>query len=182
MKNPYKTLKSKVVYQTKWIKIIENKIIIDGKNSIFSFLTPKCPKSISVIARDSKGNFYLVRQWRYTQDKATLEFVAGGVEKNETPLHAAKRELFEELGLFSKKWTFLGRKIDSPGLLKNDAYVYLAENIKIKEENFNNIEEYTEKVKMTEKKLLELIKKNKILDNWTIGAFMKYLLYKNKIK
>ena len=50
-----------------------------------------------VIGAREAGKWIFVRH----RDRATWEFPAGHIEKNEDPDHAAKRELFEETGTFT---------------------------------------------------------------------------------
>jgi ADP-ribose pyrophosphatase len=51
---------------------------------------------------DSK-RLVMIKQYRYPLDKVMLEFPAGHVEKGESPLATAKRELREETGYTAKK-------------------------------------------------------------------------------
>ena len=182
MKNPYKTLSKKIVYKSKFLGVREDQILNQGKKGIYSVIFRGTKGGISVVAKDKKGSFYLVKQWRYPTNKETIEFVAGAIEKNETPLQAAKRELFEELGLISKSWKFLGKYNESNGFCTVEMYPYLAENVEVKDESFQDNEEYTEIIKLSEKNLDKHIKSGKITDDLTLATYVKYLIHKNKIK
>ena len=61
---------------------------------------------ICCIMKDN-GNFILVEQYRPNLEKLTIEFPAGGVEKNERHLDAAHREIYEETG-YSCDLLYLG--------------------------------------------------------------------------
>lgn len=50
-----------------------------------------------------KETLVMIKQYRYPLNKVLLEFPAGHVEKGESPLQAAKRELREETGYRAKK-------------------------------------------------------------------------------
>ena len=54
-----------------------------------------------------KGEFVMVKQFRPSIDEYSLEFPAGGLNKNEKPLDAAKREFLEETS-FSSNFIYLG--------------------------------------------------------------------------
>ena len=45
----------------------------------------------------------MIKQYRYPLDKMMLEFPAGHVERGESPLATARRELKEETGFYAKK-------------------------------------------------------------------------------
>lgn len=57
------------------------------------------PDSVICCVLDQSDQFVMVRQYRPNLGMKTLEAPAGGVEKAETPLQAAQREIAEETGL-----------------------------------------------------------------------------------
>ncbi len=91
------------------------------------------PGAVVVIALDSEGDVYLVRQWRHAISKLLLEFPAGGLEPGEEPLVAAKRELREEAGLEASHWTSLGHFFSSPGFANEILHVFLAQDLSVVE-------------------------------------------------
>ena len=56
---------------------------------------------------DDKSRILLVRQYRLPARASLWELPAGRVDKGESVLQAAKRELREETGFKAKKWTKL---------------------------------------------------------------------------
>jgi ADP-ribose pyrophosphatase len=124
------------------------------------------PESVAIVP--TKNNkILLVKQFRYPFGYI-WEIPAGKVEKNESPLKAAKRELLEETG-YKGKFKKIGKFIISPGYSNEVMHFYLAYNIK--------------KVKEFDKKEIKEIKffdinKVKAIDLKTIFAiyFLKYKL------
>src|SRR5581483_4010039 len=60
--------------------------------------------SVAIVAVDADDRLTLVRQRRVPAGKAVLELPAGGIEAEESPLEAARRELREETGLHGGEW------------------------------------------------------------------------------
>ncbi|HGY11605.1 MAG TPA: NUDIX hydrolase, partial [Desulfobacterales bacterium] len=85
--------------------------------------------SSAIVAINNKKEVYLVKQWRYALDRSSIELPWGGRKKNETNLQCAKRELREETGLIAKKWSLLSRSSICPGILNEQAYIYLATDV-----------------------------------------------------
>src|SRR5690348_11568433 len=59
--------------------------------------------AVCLVAVDTQGRVLLVRQYRKATEDLLLEIPAGGLNKDETPEHAAHRELLEETGYKAKK-------------------------------------------------------------------------------
>ena len=91
-----------------------------------------------VVASDCEGNYLCVRQFRQGIRRVTTEFPAGGLEREDAAvfsgstvaeaLLAAKRELREETGYESEKWTDLMRVPSCASLSDNYAFLFAAED------------------------------------------------------
>lgn len=86
------------------------------------------PDWVIVIA-ERDNNFLMVKQWRHGEQKLSVEFPGGVIDKGETPEQAAERELLEETGCKAKKWTKLGSSNPNPALFSNHFHVFLAQDL-----------------------------------------------------
>jgi 8-oxo-dGTP pyrophosphatase MutT (NUDIX family) len=107
MHNPFKLLASAIVYKNPWISVREDKVVRPGgKEGIFGVI--EMVAGSSVLPIDHEGNVLLVKEYKYAVGRVTIEVISGGIDKNETPLGAAKRELMEEIGTEAKESIELG--------------------------------------------------------------------------
>ena len=92
------------VYKNHWLEVLEHQVIRpDGKDGTYSEVDILSGSSILPV--DEEGNVYLVKDYRFAIAKNSLELPRGGIDENEDPLTAAKRELKEELGIEAGEWT-----------------------------------------------------------------------------
>jgi ADP-ribose pyrophosphatase len=85
--------------------------------------------SVVVMAIKKDKSVLLVRQYRHAAGQYLWELPAGRVDKGESSLKGAKRELLEETGVAAKKWKRILSFYVSPGFLDETMDVFLAENL-----------------------------------------------------
>ena len=82
--------------------------------------------SVAVLPVHPDGTITLIRQYRYAFRKRVIEIPAGRIDRGETPLQAAKRELREEIGLGARVWEKIVRMVPSPGLCDETVTIFRA--------------------------------------------------------
>ena len=173
----WKTIKSKVAFECKYLKILEEDFKMPNGKKHKYYILKRSDCYVIVIAKESDC-FYLIEQYRYTTKSKLLQAVAGAVEKKETLLIAAKRELREEAGITAKKFRKLGWFYANYGISDQKAYVFLAEDLKFGKQKPDEIEKAggikRKKLKISEVK--KLIKSGKIKDQDTLSAFCLFML------
>lgn len=126
MVNPWKTLASRLVYENRWIRVREDRVIRpDGGEGIYGVIELR--PSVAVVAINERGEMALVGQWRYTLDRYSWEAPRGGSNPGETDMLAvAQRELREEAGLAAASWRYLGAVDLNNGVTTDVEHLYLA--------------------------------------------------------
>ena len=118
---------------------VESKLVYEGRIVDLRVHTVRLPSgrlttreiaehsdSVCMVALDSEGNVLLVRQYRKPVESNLLEVPAGGIDENEDPEAAARRELQEEVGYTAGKIQRLAGFWVSPGWCTEFMHAYLA--------------------------------------------------------
>jgi 8-oxo-dGTP pyrophosphatase MutT (NUDIX family) len=82
---------------------------------------------VNVLAFTEAGQCVLIRQYRFGNERVTLEIPGGMIDPGESPLAAAARELREETGYGASRWTSLGECAPNPAFQRNRLHTFLAE-------------------------------------------------------
>jgi ADP-ribose pyrophosphatase len=115
-------------YENPWLSVREDQVIRpDGKDGIYGVVT--ILPGISVLPIDEEGNVYLEELFEYAIEQTGIETVSGGIDKNETPLEAAKRELKEELGITAEEWMDLGLVNPFTSTVNSPATLFVAKKL-----------------------------------------------------
>ena len=130
----------------------------------------------AILAFDEKGKIILVNQHRFPHGYI-LEIPAGTLEKGETPRKCALREIEEETGYKAKKMTHFLTYYPSVGYNQEAIHCFLASGL-TKSKTHLDTDEFITVKKMDLKKLINMIKKDKIIDSKTICAVMVYAAQK----
>jgi ADP-ribose pyrophosphatase len=91
-----------ILFKTDWFTI-ESVPMPDGQ----PFFCLKCKDAVIVLAITTDDKIVMVKQYRPTLNRYALELPAGSIEEGESPLAAAKRELYEETGFICNRYTLL---------------------------------------------------------------------------
>ncbi|GGR28563.1 MULTISPECIES: NUDIX domain-containing protein [Streptomyces] len=88
------------------------------------------PGSVAVVALDAEDRVLLVKQYRHPVRQKLWEVPAGLLDvPGENPLHAARRELYEEAHVKAEDWRVLTDFYTSPGGSDEAVRIFLARDL-----------------------------------------------------
>ncbi|MGE0771258.1 MAG: four helix bundle protein [Cyclobacteriaceae bacterium] len=171
--NTWKTLSTKFIYENKWIKLDEHRVLNPaGGKGIYGKVHFK-NRAIGVIPLDDDQNTWLVGQFRYTLNQWSWEIPEGGGPLDQDPLDAAKRELKEETGLSANKWTEILTIHLSNSVSDEVGHVFVAENLQEGEAELEETEADLKIWKLPLKQAIDMVMSGKITDSLTVPGFLK---------
>lgn len=128
--------------------------------------------AVAVLARTPDGRYALVRQYRKAVERDMLEVVAGILEPNEEPEHAARREIREETGHHVRTLKKLGTIYPSPGYTDERIHLFFAELESEAGASDPDHDEHLELVLMSRDEIEEGLRKGEIQDGKTLAAWL----------
>ena len=166
----WKILGSKIIHKSKWINLYKEKIRIK-KNLVIDDYYKIIWKDAVIILPILNKKILILRGYKKALGY-TFSFPSGYIEKNEKPITAANRELEEETNFKCKsKLKKVGSYVVSGNYFCGKVHIFLAKNlypISIKNPDFEN----SKILHFSKKKIIELIKKNRIKSQSSCHAFM----------
>ena len=166
-------------------EILEQKLFYKGRKFDYEVIKLRLPNGVAgewecirhpggalAVPVTADGKFVLVKQYRFTVEGRLLEFPAGTVEKNESPLKTIKREIEEETGYRASKWRDMGKFILAPGYSDEYIYAFLAQDlVKLEIPPQQDEDEDIEVVLMSEAELETAILNGEPIDGKSIACF-----------
>ena len=172
MKNDFKQVSSKLIYKARLFDLKKVKMRRSNGHK-FAHDVLFHPGAAVIVPVLPTGDFVLVRQFRTAAQRFILEFPAGTLEKDESPLFCAKREVIEETGYAAKRWKKLGTFYPAPGISTELMHLYLAMDLVPKPMNLDT-DEFIQRKIVPYKQLERMILNGTIIDAKTIIGFFFY--------
>ena len=159
----------------KIFEIFEEKVINPRNNKELNFYYLNLADWTVIIPITQDNKVVMVKQYRVGAKKYFYEFPGGLIDKGETSLQAAKRELLEETGYYSDKLQLLTTVYPLPAFQTSKCYVYVAKEAKfIKEVSLDDGEDI-ETIVFPLEKVKNMIFNNKIDNAIMMLAFLAYM-------
>lgn len=168
MFNKYSKLSEKIVCSNPyWEYKIDEYILPSGRKEFYYYA--HTPGSTMIIPK-LEEKFIFTKQYRYLNQRLSVEFPGGGAKPELTPLENAKSELLQETGYFANELRQIGIFNPCNGLTDEICHVFLADKLIKMEQNLDESEEI-EIILLTEEEVLEKIKSGEIWDGMTLASW-----------
>src|SRR5205814_3978261 len=131
------------------------------------------PGAVVILPFFDDKTIVLIKNKRYTIQQILLELPAGTLEKGESPMNCAGRELQEETGYLATRMKPIGNFYTSPGILTERMYAFAAFGLKktnMALEEGEEIEVFS--VEFAES--IDMIRDGQIQDGKTIATLLMY--------
>ena len=166
-----KKLSSQVVYDGKIFQITKDEVLCpNGQEAIREIVHHRGGVAILFKVDDK---FIFEKQYRYALQEEIIEMPAGKLEKGETPLEAAKRELLEETGYRPLEMIHLGDSYPTPGYSSEIIHLYYCPKA-VQEERHLDSDENIELIYLSLEEIEKMITDGVIKDSKTVAAIHLY--------
>lgn len=166
------TIKETEIYNGNYLNIVNVEVKLpDGSLSNRDIV--KHPGACAIIPFINENEVILIEQFRKPLERTILEIPAGKLNKNESPITCAHRELEEETGYKAKDMIYLGKIATAPGFCDEIIHLFKATNLYSGTKACDE-DEFTDIKKFTLDEIKSLIKKGEIIDTKTI-SILSYL-------
>jgi ADP-ribose pyrophosphatase len=166
-----KQLTSKLVYQNKWMKVLEDTIKRpSGRHGVYGVVEKP---DFAVIAAIEEGHIHLVQQYRYPVKARYWEMPQGTWEREGEidPLELAMGELQEETGLKAGNMLHVAHQYLAYGFCNQGYHVYLATDLIKAKNKLDPEEEDLITKKFTLDEFENMILRGDIKDATTVNAY-----------
>ena len=168
------TLSSKLIFSGRAVRLrVDTVRMSDGRETTREIV--EHDDCVAVVAVDG-DDLLLVKQFREAVGKEMLEIPAGGIDQDEMPEDAVRREMREETGFLPGKVVHLGGFYSSPGYADEYLHLYLATDLVSKPLRAEDTDSIV-LVRMKPEEVMKALKSGGIVDAKSIAGLFSYFEY-----
>lgn len=171
----WKVLFSEYLFERPWLTVRRDKIQLPNGRIIPDYYVMEYPDWVNVIAVTKDGQIIMERQYRHGVGRTNYEIPSGVMEKGETPLEAAKRELLEETGYGGGEWQKIMTLSANPTMMTNMNHCFLALGVEKISDQHLDATECLDVYLKSKDEVLSLLNNNEIIHPLMISPLLKYL-------
>ena len=173
MSEKYKKISGKILTSNPyWDYRYDEYTLPNGNTGEYFFV--ETPGSVMVIPVMPDGKIAFVRQYRYLNQKFSIEFPGGGMKSELSQEDNAKKELREESGLISGKIIKIGEFNPFNGVTNEICNVFIAGELTKVKSSPDDSEEF-DNLYLSKDEVIGLIRSNEIWDGMTLSAWTLYV-------
>ena len=126
--------------------------------------------SVFIVPVTDSGKILMVNQYRYLNDRFSIEFPGGGIKEGEEPLFVARKELIEETG-FEGNIEKIGVFNPFNGITNEICHVHIARNLKPSSVYKKDDSEEFELCEFSVDEIENMIYSNEIYDGMSLATW-----------
>ncbi len=166
---PYRTIQKSVRFENPWWQYCLDQVELpSGGSGEYHYVLTR--GSSMVIPIDERGRLVLVKQYRYTGKRESIEFPCGGLKEGASHVQAARDELVEETGFSAGGLVEVGSFNPCNGLLDEICRVYIASDLRYVGARPDETESF-EVLRLARSKVNGFIRDGTIWDGMTLAAW-----------
>ena len=160
-----------LIYSGIKLNVRKDEVLLDDGRKVMREVIEH-PGSAAIIPFVSEDEIFLIKQYRHAVKETLYEIPAGTLDKGETFITCAGRELEEETGYKAGKLEPLIILYPSPGILSETMHLFKATNLIKTQTNYQADESIKGIIQVKLSKALEMVKKGEIRDAKTACSIL----------
>lgn len=170
----WKVIDREYIIQRPWLTARRDKVELPDGRIIEEYYVLEYPDWVNVIAITKDGEFVMEKQYRHGLGVNSIELPCGVMEKGESPMEAAQRELLEETGYGNGSWSRLMTIASNPGSMSNVTHCFLAVGVeKVSGQSLDATEDLSVHL-MSEAEVKSLLEDEQIYQALMVAPLYKY--------
>lgn len=126
--NDFLTVDHTEILYDNFFRVERDRLKISGQPDYDYYTLVTSPVAVMVVAKTADGRYVLNWEYRHPVKKTLLSCPGGILEKEESPLECAARELLEETGYKAERFEKIGEAYPFPGICPQKTVYVRAEN------------------------------------------------------
>ncbi|MBP7215140.1 MAG: NUDIX hydrolase [Candidatus Kapabacteria bacterium] len=178
MAKPFETISSEIISINDYWNYCHNKYVLPTEK-ISDYYYADSLGSVHIIPILEDNIFIMIKQFRYLNQKSSIEFPGGGIHKTKSPISAARSELKEETGYKAHNIKLIGKFNPCVGITNEICSVFVAKDLE-KSSIKNDESEKIEILFVSSNDINKMIVSNKIWNGMTIASWCMFKLSQSK--